>query len=463
MKTLLGAILKGKKILVVEDDAALRDVICRVMKADGADVLAAEGGESAKATIERLGGNFDLIVSDVNMPGMNGVELLKYVKANFPKISFFVVTGFSDILEAQAAYDLGADGFLAKPFHLVDLRNALLKALPRKGGVANPEREFVFCKIHIDEFLATSRLISDIYVQVGDKKYVKVAREGTEIQVRRIHNYKEKNIEFFYVAAEDFNKYTGMNFKGPEALAKETPEEKAAKAELVSLSRKLLVERVLVAGLSPHLREEAETLLTNTLSMLVEVPAFFKALSWIQTTNDRTYLHSVSVAAYASLLARKIGWVSLQTQYKLSTASLFHEIGFGEIPVYLPSKPMGQMTAEEIDLYQSHVIRGRDYLLALPGFPWELTQIAFQSRENQNGTGYPLGISGQKIHPLAKVLRVAGEFADCLLNSETSTLQEAQEIVKEIYLSKNRQFEPEYLGALFEVVDLERPLELSKR
>ena len=101
------------KILVVEDDEFFRTALENVLVDAKFDVTVAPNGKSAKELLSMT--PFDLIVSDIQMPFFDGVELLEWVKENKPT-PFILMTGFAHILETKSAFELGADEFIAKPF-----------------------------------------------------------------------------------------------------------------------------------------------------------------------------------------------------------------------------------------------------------------------------------------------------------------------------------------------------------
>ena len=105
------------KILVVEDDVFFRDTICSVLR-DNYDVIQAPNGKSACEIL--LIQEVDLVLSDVQMPGFSGIELLEWTKKNKP-IPFIMMTGFSTLLETKSAFEMGAQGFIAKPFKISEL------------------------------------------------------------------------------------------------------------------------------------------------------------------------------------------------------------------------------------------------------------------------------------------------------------------------------------------------------
>jgi len=102
------------KILVADDEVMMRNLILRILETEGYQITMASSGDQA---LEMLNAEkFDLLLTDVRMPGMNGFELLKNVKANWPDMAVIVMTGYGDAYTVKEALLLGADEYLSKPF-----------------------------------------------------------------------------------------------------------------------------------------------------------------------------------------------------------------------------------------------------------------------------------------------------------------------------------------------------------
>jgi CheY-like chemotaxis protein len=114
-----------KNLLIVEDDETFRKVIRNVTELLGFQVREAENGLVAQTIFDLNVDAFDLIISDVQMPEMDGVEFLKHVRAVNKDTKFILMTGFSELIEAQRAYEIGANEFLAKPFRLENFKKVL--------------------------------------------------------------------------------------------------------------------------------------------------------------------------------------------------------------------------------------------------------------------------------------------------------------------------------------------------
>lgn len=115
------------RILLADDDAALRKVIAYKLKRKGFDVVAVENGLEALALLDTR--SFDLLLSDMRMPRMNGLELLEAAKRKQPMLEVVLMTAFADVSQAVKAVKLGAFDYLTKPFEDDQLFMAIDKAL----------------------------------------------------------------------------------------------------------------------------------------------------------------------------------------------------------------------------------------------------------------------------------------------------------------------------------------------
>ncbi|MGE3508350.1 MAG: response regulator, partial [Vicinamibacterales bacterium] len=115
------------RILVIDDEAAIRDSLRMMLEYEGYEVLGAATGQEGLALAERE--SPDLVVLDVKMPGMDGIEVLDRLRAMADALPVIVVSGHGTISTAVEATKKGAFDFIEKPFAsdrvLVSLRNAL--------------------------------------------------------------------------------------------------------------------------------------------------------------------------------------------------------------------------------------------------------------------------------------------------------------------------------------------------
>ena len=121
-------------VLIVDDDEAVLAMLRKVMKSSGIESEVARSGGEA---IELAGrGHYDLMLLDVNMPGMDGFEVIQTLRGRGIKLPIIVISGRREDYDALYGLDIGADDYLTKPFNPVTL-GAKVKALIRRsrGGV----------------------------------------------------------------------------------------------------------------------------------------------------------------------------------------------------------------------------------------------------------------------------------------------------------------------------------------
>ena len=115
------------RILVVDDDAGVRDFACEVLSGQGHDVVPARDGVEALDILEKQAAAIDLMVTDVVMPGLNGFSLASVVKGRWPEIRVLYVTGFFELAQSEMGERFGS--VLRKPFRAGQLSSEVGKAL----------------------------------------------------------------------------------------------------------------------------------------------------------------------------------------------------------------------------------------------------------------------------------------------------------------------------------------------
>src|SRR5262245_8494791 len=119
------------RCLVVDDDPAVRKSIAKVTEALGLSPLQASNGTEALNVLESQG-EVPLIISDVNMPGVSGLELLEEVQRRYPDTAVLMLSGVHEVKTAVACLDKGALDYIAKPALLEEVRARCAKALEKR-------------------------------------------------------------------------------------------------------------------------------------------------------------------------------------------------------------------------------------------------------------------------------------------------------------------------------------------
>ncbi len=124
--------MKGK-VLIVDDQFGIRILLNEVLQKEGYDTYQAANGLQA---LEVLNENIpDLVLLDMKIPGMDGIEILKRMKAVQPDIKVIIMTAYGELDMIQEAMDLGAITHFAKPFDIDDIRKAVEKHIKTSSSV----------------------------------------------------------------------------------------------------------------------------------------------------------------------------------------------------------------------------------------------------------------------------------------------------------------------------------------
>lgn len=118
-----------KVILIVDDEEALREGLGKVLEDEGYTVIAAESGERALTILHNQ--KVDLILTDIRMPGMSGLDLLKKVREINNKLGVIILTGYGEIESYIEAMNFGAMEYVSKPFKMNELKFIVNKILNR--------------------------------------------------------------------------------------------------------------------------------------------------------------------------------------------------------------------------------------------------------------------------------------------------------------------------------------------
>lgn len=122
------------RILVVDDEEGVRSLIARGLAMDGHDVAMAGDGAEAMELIAAREGAFDLVLSDIRMPLMDGIAMALAAKRDFPALTILLMTGYAEQRERAKSLENIVVDVLTKPFGLSDLRETVNRALIEAGG-----------------------------------------------------------------------------------------------------------------------------------------------------------------------------------------------------------------------------------------------------------------------------------------------------------------------------------------
>ncbi|MDY7032360.1 MAG: response regulator [Thermodesulfobacteriota bacterium] len=455
---------KRLRSLIVDDDATIRDVLSEILMEGGYCVDTAEDGVDALAKVKK--DNFDSILCDIWMPGMNGIDLLKEIKKYDPTLPVVMITGYPDVRVAVEAIKEGASDFIAKPVRmeqveiiiekLVKERELLLENAKLTKKIENKKTiEELNTKLHkkVRE-LSTLYSISETFSEVfeGDELFDKIASMACEITEARksslmILNGESK--ELVIKAAKGLDEEIieatriplGSGIAGKVALTGEyvffngldnSPEFEGFGLRyntdsFISVPLKIKHEVFGVLNVTERVNgnrfTEEELYLLLALAkkgaLNIENSVLYESIynnligtlramvNAIEARDMYTGGHSQRVTKLAMGIAREMGCLAEEIE-TIKLGGFLHDIGKVGIGDSILLKP-GKLTNNEFDIIKTHPVIGENIVKPLGILPAEKSIIRHH-HERWDGKGYPDGLSGGNIPLLARILSVADAF-----------------------------------------------------
>ncbi|MDE2377952.1 response regulator [Bradyrhizobium sp.] len=120
------------RVLIADDEDSMRALVARAIAMDGHETVTAQDGAEALEILTREDGAFDLLLTDIQMPVMDGIALALSVARDFPDLTILLMTGFADQRERASNLDALVHDVVTKPFSVADIRTAVADALAAK-------------------------------------------------------------------------------------------------------------------------------------------------------------------------------------------------------------------------------------------------------------------------------------------------------------------------------------------
>jgi CheY-like chemotaxis protein len=117
------------RVLIADDEDSMRALVARAIAMDGHDIVTAQDGAEALEILTREEGAFDLLLTDIQMPVMDGIALALSAARDFPGLTILLMTGFADQRERASNLEAIAYDVITKPFSVADIRTAVADAL----------------------------------------------------------------------------------------------------------------------------------------------------------------------------------------------------------------------------------------------------------------------------------------------------------------------------------------------
>lgn len=466
--------LPKAKILVVDDEAPIRDLCTRIL-AQGYDVTAAPDG----ATGVQMAGTItpDLLLTDLRMPGMTGLEAARQIVAEHPEVSVVVMTGFGEFDTLLETVRFGVNGFLMKPFTPEDLRKTVEESL-RKGLYFKKNTRLrsltPLLDLHggrladVDQHHMLQILIETVLRELDADKVTLLCmdQEGQDIVVTASANGAGAPAVTFNLHADAVDRASASwEVSTDDVAAEDGLPSPTVEAEGRAISVPLQAGGKVLGVLKAARQTVPFTLGDRDVLRLIcaqgaiaiENVRLFKRLRrsyWnmvyalaatVDLRDHPTRGHSDRLAQYAVSIGARLA-LTIEQLEDLKIAALLHDIGKIGIGDGILLKP-GDLTADEYDWMKTHTLMGAK-ILAMADFSPRVVEAVLFHHERFDGTGYPLGLREDQIPIEARILTAADAFESMTSTRSYRSALPVSHAVAELTRGRGTQFDPNIVDAL---------------
>lgn len=495
------------RVLIVDDEKFIRDILADFLGMEGYIVRTAEDG--AAALFELNSAHYDLVISDLKMPRMGGIELLEAISTAAPNALTVIMTGFGTVETAIDAMKRGAYDYILKPFKVEEVIRVVQRGLEKQRLAAENLRLREAVSLYkVSEAIAASLSLEEVLATIGDTS---VHELKGDLVSTWLENGEGGYFERQRLVQPAEPSPASAPSSAPPSRAPGVPEPKP------SLAQGALMPEAFVTHYAAHstlLEQGAKGMrffavpAAEPLVSLVSVPLRMQArlLGWIAVAsftkqkrfneghrkllsivgsraaaaieNARLYEdlratfrqtieglaraidkmdrytagHSERVAMYATYLAARLG-LSAESIEVVRQSALMHDIG--KIGCVMNLNKPGKLTQEEYEVFKRHPAYGKDILDPIR-FLHPLIPGVHLHHERWDGRGYPLGLKGNNVPLMARIISVADTY-DAMTSDRAYRRALPHEVaIGEIERCSGTQFDPEVTRSFTSGIDVYR-------
>lgn len=406
-------------ILLIDDDADVREIIAFTLESEmDCKIKEVASGNAAIEELKQNSSSYNLIVCDYNMPDGNGGLVYQYLLDTSSDLPYvFCSSDFAkEHPEFSNAKNLLCEITKPKIFEgIVEMYKKYEElAQNNSASVTVSPNTNEYCEAGIDLVADCRALPCDIYLKVG-AKMIKTFKQGDDLSHEDIKKYKNKNINSIFVKRSDSRMFVDyISMKVIAILEDEALSEK----EKVLDAHSVIMETVRELGISDSVVRAASASVDFTLKFLDESQEARELKDIIFGKFKKNYLtsHSVGIAFVCVGILKETAWDSPENRKKLVMSSFMHDMSI-RMPDFTES-----ILVENSDLHgiREHISETIDLLMNLKNIPEDVFRIISDHHERPDGSGFPRGVGGAQLSPLASIFIFSHDIIDSVLklNSE---------------------------------------------
>lgn len=470
---------KKPRVLVVDDEPVIRDILSEFLSMEGYEIETARDGFEAKEKI--LSGNYNVVLSDLKMPNLDGMQLLQFISDRHIPTVPIIMTGFGTIETAIGAMKAGAYDYILKPFKMEDIIRILNRAIERYNLIAeNIQLREALSLYHMSEEMASKKTPEGIFdlilnaisealspdvievYEIDKNRSLRIIMRRNQSQEDSLPKLDPERLKFIATSAtttllDRHNYPEGLFIENSPASALFTPiKVNNSNMYLLAIYR-FSTNQVFTEG-------QRKTVLTiadragahiENLQLVLKMQSTFSetiqgfALA-IEAKDRYTIGHSERVARLSLELCKGLGMSEEETR-RVFQAALLHDIGKIGIKYEDLNKPE-KLTPKEYEMFKLHPVIGKKILQPITFLQDILSDIYFH-HEQYDGSGYPEGLRGEEIPIGARILAIADTY-DAMTSDRPYRPALSHEVaIEEIKRCSGTQFDPRLVEVFIKVFD----------
>lgn len=502
---------KKEKILVVDDELIIRELLTDLLTEEGFEVETAPDGEDALRIIKE-DKDISIIFTDILMHKIDGIELIHKAKEINPNLVPIVMTGYATIETARAAVKEGAYDYVLKPFNISEIKTAVYNAIERHRLILENARlreitELFKISENISSIRDEEQLLRFIlntaleYTQAKRGSILTVTEDGKHLKLvagigipqniignvipikpNSISGIVALNMEPFLVEDIDSKPELKEYIIGLKNNSFVSVPLKRNKNEFISHHPFIESPSDIIAVLNVTEKKDGTPFTESDLKVLriianhgavaienarlireiesAQREIVFTLGEIVETRSRETGSHVKRVAEYSKVLATKIGLSPKEAEI-LRLAAPLHDVGKVGIPDAILNKP-GPLTPSEFEIIKTHTIIGYDMLKKTKGVVLQSAAIiALEHHERYDGNGYPQGKKGKEIHIYGRIVGITDVFDALGVDRIYKKAWSLEEIKNYFAEQRGKQFDPELVDVFF--ANIEEILQIRER
>lgn len=474
----------SRRILVVDDLEDVRRLIAQVLEREHYVVFEATNGREALRRLQEQ--PVDLLITDLKMPEMGGLELLEQVHSLYPEADIIVLTAYGTIQSAVQAMQRGARDYLTKPFDLQELREKVARTFEARAERAQAARSPIAPLMELGRILSSEMDLADTMDAIVALVQDTFAPTRIEIAVLDEHLPEGRIVVKSGEALEGWPPKQLTRQEIVALAARQPPwilwnagmdrdsSPRVATSILVPLVRGEEVAGTLAiarkVGQPFYTRNDAELLHVFSTQIAISmvhararqhvldsfrglaaasIPAVRALIEALGTFDEYTKAHSEHVSRYARLLGKALGLEDGVLEV-LAVGGLLHDLGklgVGDTTL----RKNGSLTPDEFDRMKLHPAMGAKILAGIPAFQ-EIIPLVQGHHEAYDGSGYPEGLIGEAIPLGARILAVVDTFDALTTDRPYRAALACEEALERLRQLAGKQLDPALVQAWCDLV-----------